>query len=128
VAEFVPKEQSKNIPTNTRGIYALLHKRNHDRFDVVYVGMSGYGKEAGIYARLDSHKKSKRLGSKFTHFTLFEVHDNITAQEVRELEGLFRHMYRKDSRANKYNKQLCHKPFRKVLGPEKRWKKDDWEE
>jgi hypothetical protein len=127
VAEFVEKKYWGNVPNNTRGIYALLDSVKRDRFDVVYVGKSGCSKTAGIYARLKDHVKSKRL--KWTHFTIFEVHDNITAQEITELEGLFRHMYRKDSRANKYNKQLCHKPFQnpKVKVSERRLKEWPWE-
>ena len=124
VAEFVPAEQSENVPDNTRGIYALLKSKGSQPFDVVYVGMSGIGKRAGIWSRLKTHRKSKRL--KWTHFTLFEVHDNVTGQEVREIEGLFRHMYRKDSQANRHNKQLCHKPFQKVLVPKKRLGKWGW--
>jgi hypothetical protein len=125
VAEFVEKEYWDNVPDNTRGIYALLDSVKPERFDVVYVGKSA-GKEAGIYARLKDHVNSKRL--KWTHFTIFEVHDNITAQEITELEGLFRHMYRKDSGANKYNRQLCHKPFQnlKVRVSKRRLKKWPW--
>ena len=33
------------------------------------------------------------------------VWDNIREEEILELEGLFRHIYRKDARANKLNKQ-----------------------
>ena len=84
------------------------------------------GKTSGMYSRFHNHVKSKRL--RWTHFTVFEVHDNITHDEIAELEGLFRHMYRKDSRANKYNRQLCHKPFHspKVKVSEKRLKKWSW--
>ena len=111
VAEFVPASQRKNVPDNTRGIYALIRSNGRKHFDVVYVGMSA-GKTNGIYARLDRHRKNKEKD--WDYFTIFEVHDNITNQEIRELEGLFRHMYRKDSRANKHNKQLRHKSFGKI--------------
>lgn len=108
VAEFQFRTDSDHIPDNTRGIYVLLKEAVKNKFDVVYVGMSA-GLEAGMYSRLKAHRKSKRL--KWTHFSLFEVHDNMTSAEVRELEGLIRHIYRKDSRANKLNVQLCYKPF-----------------
>jgi hypothetical protein len=126
LAEFVPKKDRINVPDNTRGIYALLRKQGKDRFDVVYVGKSGRSKTSGIYARLKDHVRSKWF--KWTHFTIFEVHDNITDQEITELEGLFRHMYRKDSGANKQNRQLCHKAFknRKVQVSEKRLRKWNW--
>jgi phage-related protein len=125
VAEFVLKEQWDNVPDNTRGIYALLEQKADGHYDVVYVGMSS-GKKAGIYARLKNHRARKDID--WTHFSVFEVHDNITDQEIRELEGLFRHMYRKDTQANKYNKQLRHQPFEKIAVPGKSLKKPYWGE
>ncbi len=41
----------------------------------------------------------------------FEVWENIRNDEIIELEGLFRHIYRLDSRANELNKQ---RGFRKL--------------
>ena len=55
-------------------------------------------------------KKSKY----WTHFSVFEVWDNITDAEIEELEGLFRHLYKKDSRANKLNKQKGYQKMNKV--------------
>ncbi len=91
----------------------LQSKDNKDKFDVVYIGMSGRSTVSGIWARLKDHGKSRY--KKWTHFTLFEVHDNITNTEIKELEGLMLFIYRKDSRANKHNIQLRYKPFRQVL-------------
>lgn len=68
------------------------------------------GVKAGIKGRLRSHS----IGSKsrlWTHFSIFEVWDNITENEIKELEGLFRQIYRRDKRANKLNKQ---KQFNKL--------------
>ena len=65
-----------------------------------------------MWSRIKSHRKNKRR--KWTHFTMFEVHDNITKSEIKEIEGLIRHIYRKDSRANRLNRQLRHEPFIKV--------------
>lgn len=45
---------------------------------------------------------------------IFEVHDNITRDQIRELEGLFLHIYRKDRNANRLNRQLYHKNFVKI--------------
>jgi len=125
VAEFVPAAQRENVPDNTRGIYALLKHQKGDCYDVVYVGMSA-GSKAGMWSRLRSHWRKKK--GAWTHFTVFEVHDNITAQEIREIEGLFRHTYRKDSRANRHNKQLCHKSFLKVAVPKRSLSKWSWPE
>ena len=76
-------------------------------FNVVYVGMAR-GEKTGMFERITRHAKSKRKGPHWSHFSLFEVHDNISEQEVEELEGLFRHIYRKDKNANKFNKQKRH--------------------
>jgi hypothetical protein len=110
IAEFLPKTEIRRIPANTRGIYALLKKRK-DAFDVVYIGMSA-GRKAGITSRMKAHNRKK--GVEWTHFTIFEVHDNITYNEIDELEGMFRHIYRKDTKANRLNKQLRYKKFRKI--------------
>lgn len=110
-AEFRSRAEITEVPPNTRGIYALLKNRPQlNLFDVVYVGMAGGGK-AGIKGRLRAHSRSKAQSSLWTHFSIFEVWDNITENEVKELEGLFRQIYRKDKRANKLNKQ---KQFNKL--------------
>jgi hypothetical protein len=111
-AEWRPREEYLQIPEGTRGIYTLLKKKGGSkRFDVGYVGLSA-GTIQGIKRRLRSHANSKRKRRHWDHFSLFEVHDNITEAEIAELEGLFRHIYRRDSRANKINKQ---RRFKKLV-------------
>ena len=110
VAEFVPRKQRDDIPDNTRGIYALLKKGRGDVYDVVYIGCSA-GIVAGIWARMKSHDEMK---VNWTHFSIFEVHDNISREEIQEFEALFLHIYRKDRRANKLNRQLRHRRFSKI--------------
>lgn len=65
-----------------------------------------------IKSRLIAHSRSAK--KEWTHFPYYEVWDNVTDQETREIEGLFRQLYRFDSRANFYNMQQTHKPLRKV--------------
>ena len=67
---------------------------------------------AGIRGRLRSHRESKK--GKWTHFSIFEVWENITEAEVEELEGLFRHIYRKDTKANRLNEQKSFKKLDRV--------------
>jgi hypothetical protein len=112
-AEFRPKDQVRLVPPNTRGIYALLASRGHKKFDVLYVGMAS-GIKAGVRGRLRSHSRSKTKGKLWTHFSIFEVWDNITVPEVTELEGLFRHIYRTDRQANRINKQRSYRKLKKV--------------
>ena len=111
-AEWRPESESRYVPIHTRGIYTLLKKINSKTFEVVYVGMSGGTKAQGIYFRLNRHKKKNRKNNiTWDHFSVFEVWDNITANEVKELEGLLRHVYRKDPDVNKLNQQRRYVPL-----------------
>jgi hypothetical protein len=101
-AEFRSLAEVELIPSGTRGIYALLKRRGRKKkdtrgtkFDVVYIGMS----RTGIRSRLRDHKDRKK--GLWTHFSVYAVWPNITDEEIRELEGLFRAIYRKDMRANR---------------------------
>jgi hypothetical protein len=98
--QWIPKSARNHIPQGVRGIYALLwsNRRKPKTYNVVYIGMANGSR--GIRSRLNSHARSKRKGDKWTHFSFFEVWPNITESEIRELEGLFREIYRKDARAN----------------------------
>jgi hypothetical protein len=122
--EFVSKEEVRSIPRRLRGIYVLYKERvrqKSQKYDVVYVGMAKAGRRGGIRGRLWSH--FKRKGDLWTHFSAFEVWDNIRDEEVAELEGLFRHIYRLDTRANRLNIQRGFKKVRKVQQDDlRRWK------
>jgi hypothetical protein len=114
-AEFRTKDSYVNVPRGTRGIYALLNKTREsgkDRYDVVYIGMARGA--SGVHSRLRSHKNSRRKGKLWTHFSVFEMWDNITEEEIAELEGLFRHIYRKDTQANRVNRQRSFKKLRSI--------------
>ena len=45
---------------------------------------------------------------------MFEVWDNISEAEVKELEGLFRQIYRLDTKANELNKEKRSKLLKAV--------------
>jgi hypothetical protein len=108
-----PKAAVPRIPRGTRGIYVLYKKnRRTGALNVVYVGMAGVGGHGGIQRRLKKHLKKK--AGLWTHFSVFEVWENITHSEVAELEGLFREIYRHDARANRLNKQKSFKKLRMV--------------
>jgi hypothetical protein len=105
-----------------RGVYVLYKERQKKKiYDVVYIGMAGGEKKAGIGGRLRSHKKNRP--NEWTHFSVFEVWDNIREEEVRELEGILRHIFRKDSHANKLGIQ---KSFRKLSKIRQATRKDGW--
>ena len=110
--EYCTRKQISEVPRYTRGIYVLYKYRHHyDAYNVVYVGMAG-GDRAGIRGRLRRHLESK--GDQWSHFSVFEVWENIREDEVKELEGLFRHIYKYDHKANKLNKQRGFKKLRLI--------------
>lgn len=65
--------------------------------------------------RLRSHSRSVKKADLWTHFSVFEVWPNVTDDQIAELEGLFRHIYRKDSKANRLNVQRGFKKMRSVI-------------
>lgn len=108
--EFVPVDSIFDLPGGMRGIYVLYRYRPRvGKYDVVYVGMAA---EGGIRPRLKAHRRKKR--DLWTHCSVFEVWENITQSEVKELEGIFRHIYRKDSRAARLNVQRSFGRMRKL--------------
>ena len=108
--EFLPIDNIDALPRGMRGIYVLYnHRPRARRFDVVYVGMAANG---SIRARLRSHRKKKR--DLWTHCSAFEVWENITPAEVKELEGIFRHIYRRDARAAQLNVQRSFGKMKKL--------------
>lgn len=129
-AEFCLPDDIKSIPSGTRGIYVLLKLRpglsrnsRREKFDVVYIGMAR-GLRGGVKNRLSSHKRKK--ADLWTHFSVYEVWDNITESEIEELEGLFRHIYRRDPRANRVNRQRSFKKMRTIRQRElKKWDRAD---
>ena len=71
---------------------------------VNYIGVAGIGKDlrSGIRGRLKSHHRNRK---DWTHYSFFEVHDNITREEIRELESLLLAIFRHDPRISLENKQ-----------------------
>ncbi len=93
------------------------------KFDVVYIGMAR-GLKGGVKSRLRSHRRKKT--DLWTHFSVYEVWDNITEGEVEELEGLFRHIYRRDPRANQVNRQRSFKKMKTIRQRQlKKWDKSE---
>ncbi len=108
-AEFQPRAKLSSTRLKVRGLYALLRYRPRlKQYDVVYVGLA----TKSVGSRLRAHSRSKRKGRLWTHFSVFEVRESVGERVIRELEGLFRHVYRKDSRANPLNRQ---RRFRELL-------------
>jgi len=105
--EYVPKARVDEIPARLRGIY-VLYQENGREMNVKYVGMAR-GEKSGAKGRLWKHENTK--ADSWTHCSVYEVWDNITAAQIVELEGFVRHLYRKDGSANKLNVQRGYKPL-----------------
>jgi hypothetical protein len=112
-AEVLPQEDVAKVPQGSRGIYVLLShpddapkKKN---YEVVYIGMS----RRGIRGRLEKHKSSAMKSRLWNYFSVYLVWPNISDDEIVELEGLFRSIYRRDPNANRIAVQ---KSFRKLKG------------
>lgn len=114
VAEFLPKSDIRRVPKRTRGLYALFrYRRRTQCYDVVYVGLAG-GAQSGVAGRLRSHARSKKKANLWTHFSIFEVWDNVWERELAEMEGIFRHVYSRDRKANRLNIQRSFKPLKRI--------------
>lgn len=102
---YEPRDSCVDVPSGTRGLYVLYKKRNaQDVYEVTYIGVAGISSTGGggIKGRLSSHRKRKK---NWTHFSLFEVHDNVTREEIRELEALLLGIFRHDPRVKLSNVQ-----------------------
>jgi hypothetical protein len=121
--EFRPKADWKYVPEDVRGVYALLKKRRitrrhlKARYDVVYVGMSTSGRY--VRGRLYDHKRSK--DKLWDHFTIFQADGDTTDRAIKDMEGILRIIYRKDSRANRWNVARGYGKLKSRKRPLKDW-------
>jgi hypothetical protein len=110
IVESVPRTEISGIPGYTRGIYVLLKKIDESKYAVVYIGRAT-GRQVCFHARISDHHRKKK---DWSHFSLFEVHDNITKEMIGEIEALILHIYSRDSRANMHNLQRRSSIFDKI--------------
>ncbi|MFN0041140.1 MAG: hypothetical protein ACKVP2_16615 [Burkholderiales bacterium] len=103
------------VPNGTRGIYVLYQSKGTKKHEVVYIGVAGLSKtgRGGIKGRLRSHNRNKKG---WTHYSFFEVHDNIFTEEIRELEALLLGIFRHDPRIKLLNMQTGSKKLYKLQG------------
>jgi len=102
--ELICQDEIDSLPKGLRGIYVLYcteqsgNPKKPNR-SVVYVGMSA----SGIKGRLRAHRRHK--GTLWDACSVFAVWPNISQDEIRELEGILRHIYRFDPNAQQLNSQ-----------------------
>lgn len=95
------------------------NEKGSEAYEVVYIGIAGIGKKgrSGIRGRLKSHNRNKK---NWSHYSFFEVHDNVFTEEIRELELLLLGIFRDDSRIKLLNLQTGSKKLSQLLGPNSR--------
>ena len=98
-------ERFKEIPPYTRGIYILFREAG-EHMNVVYVGVAT-AEGSGARSRITDHIRKKD----FTHFSVYEVFENIAEQQIKELEGLFLQIYATDEHANVLNVVKSYSPL-----------------
>ena len=111
---YEEKGDLRFIPHITRGVYILYRRDENAKpnvYNVVYIGVAGVAQDAerGIGARLRQHAKSK--SKEWTHYSFFEVHDNVTRDEILELESFLLAIFRHDPRIELANKQRSSRRF-----------------
>jgi hypothetical protein len=82
----------------------VLYRRRGNNFEVVYIGVAGAKatQMTGVVSRLRAHHRKKK---DWTHYSVFEVHDNVTRDEILELEALLLGIFRHDPRIKLANVQ-----------------------
>jgi hypothetical protein len=108
--EYCSMDERNSIPKGIRGVYVLYSDNGDKSFEVVYIGMSA----SSIKRRINSHARNEDKKSHWTHFSIYEVWDNIQDDEVKELEGLLRQIYRYDHQASFLNKQNSYQKLKAV--------------
>lgn len=102
--ELINQNEIDALPKAMRGIYVLYCTQvsadpKKPYRNVVYVGMSA----RGIKGRLRAHRKQK--GELWDTCSVFAVWPNVREEEIRELEGILRHIFRFDPNAQQLNTQ-----------------------
>lgn len=105
------------IPHVTRGIYVLYSKEG-EQFKVTYIGVGGARAKiatSGVRGRLKKHdKKTGKYVKNWTHYSYFEVHDNVSGAEILELESLLLTIFEHDKRIRLDNIQHGLKALKKL--------------
>jgi hypothetical protein len=113
----------RHIPHVTRGLYVLYKQgpknKSKKNFEVTYIGVGGVQStqaKTGVGGRIRTHDQRAREKKikDWTHYSYFEVHDNISREEIRQLESLLLTIFRHDKRINLDNIQHGGSEFRKL--------------
>ena len=94
-------------------MYVLSKKwpKLKELFDVIYVGVGGTGQRSGVGARIWTHKNDGKKPT-WSHYSVFEVHDNISGDEILELERFLLEVFKSDSQL--INVRFGSKAFKEI--------------
>ena len=109
--EFCPAEDIDLVPPGTKGIYVLYQSLNADLMELIYIGV-GFGECSGLHGRLKMHRDLQP--NVWTHFSVFQVWDNITKKQIKELAGFFRHVFRRGIYAKSVMETKEYKPLIRI--------------
>ena len=107
---YKPASECNTVEKHKRGIYVLYQEIKKDSYNVVYIGMA-QGATSGMRGRIKKHLKDVKKIGKWTHFSTYEVWDNLTKEMIAELEALFILIYKKHPNAHAMNIQKKSKFF-----------------
>jgi len=133
---YEEKSESRYLFPKQRGIYALYKEvtgkgkvtskkaKREKLYQITYVGVGGIGEKQGqgMEGRIKNHRSGPKKKEDWTHYSIFEVHDNISPEEIRELEWLILIMFGKDDRGVIGNIQNGSKIFERLQNPSAYWK------
>ncbi|MDO8597433.1 MAG: hypothetical protein Q7R45_12525, partial [Sulfuricaulis sp.] len=91
------RENFRQVPKSTRTFMYFIAMILPTNTKVVYIGVAGLGVTGGGGVRPRLRRHDRRIKN-WTHYSIFEVHDNVTREEIRELEALLLGIFRHDPR------------------------------
>lgn len=99
------------VPPATKGIFVLYRHIENDLMELVYIG-AGMGDQDGLKGQLQMHRNLQHHA--WTHFSIFQVWENIPKKQMKELAGFFRHVYRNTGYAKSVMETHEYKPLTRI--------------
>ena len=86
LVEKVPSKKFKQLLENS-GVY-ILYKKRRKKYDIVYVGIAGFGNYKTLFSRLRDHLRD-HLKRKWDYFTAFTIPVSEKKKRyLKDIEGL----------------------------------------
>ena len=120
--EFLAMEEIKHVFDCDQAIYVLyqVFYEEGSAMDVVHIGACS-GKEGDVKNCLIHHRNRDDIS--WSHFSVFAFREWVPTKDIKELAGLFSHIYRRDSYARSHSYAKAYKPLSRIKS---RKVIDDW--